>query len=134
MVVLMKRMLLMMCALALVSTTAWSRTSGQQPPAAGGQVVDIVAERFTFTPSEVKTTVGTTLTIRLTSDDTAHGFRLIGTDVSVEIPKRSRGATTVTFTPEAPGRYTFECAKLCGAGHSFMRGVIIAEAPTGESR
>ena len=126
MVVLMKRMLLMMCALALVSTTAWSRTSGQ--------VVDIVAERFTFTPSEVKTTVGTTLTIRLTSDDTAHGFRLIGTNVSVEIPKRSRGATTVTFTPEEPGRYTFECAKLCGAGHSFMRGVIIAEAPAVEPR
>lgn len=134
MVVLMKRMLLMVCALALVSTTAWSRTSGQETPARGGQVVDIVAERFTFTPSEVKTTVGTTLTIRLTSDDTAHGFRLIGTNVSVEIPKRSRGATTVTFTPEEPGRYTFECAKLCGAGHSFMRGVIIAEAPAGEPR
>jgi heme/copper-type cytochrome/quinol oxidase subunit 2 len=31
----------------------------------------------------------------------------------------------VTFTPEKAGRYTFECSKLCGAGHSFMRGVII---------
>jgi cytochrome c oxidase subunit 2 len=134
MVVLMKRMLLVMCALALVSTTAWSRTNGQEPSAPDEQVIDIVAERFSFTPSEVKTTVGTKLTIRLTSDDTAHGFRLIGTNVSVEIPKRSRGATTVTFTPEEPGRYTFECAKLCGAGHSFMRGVVVVEPRPEASR
>jgi heme/copper-type cytochrome/quinol oxidase subunit 2 len=31
----------------------------------------------------------------------------------------------VTFLPKA-GRYTFECSNLCGAGHEFMRGVIIA--------
>jgi cytochrome c oxidase subunit 2 len=77
--------------------------------------------------------VGTVLTIRLTSDDTAHGFRIVGSDVNIEIPKRSRGTATVTFTPEKAGRYTFECSKLCGAGHSFMRGVIIAtEAPKDE--
>lgn len=87
-----------------------------------------MAERFTFAPSQIKTTVGTAVTIRLTSDDTVHGFRIIGTNVNVEIPKRSRGTTTVTFTPDKVGRYTFECSKLCGAGHSFMRGVIIASA------
>jgi len=69
--------------------------------------------------------VGTTLTIRLTSDDTAHGFRIIGTDVNVEIPKRNRGTTTVTFTPLEAGRYVFECSQLCGAGHAFMRGEIV---------
>jgi heme/copper-type cytochrome/quinol oxidase subunit 2 len=29
------------------------------------------------------------------------------------------------FRPEKAGRYVFECSKLCGAGHSFMRGVIV---------
>ena len=29
------------------------------------------------------------------------------------------------FTPAKAGRYTFECSKLCGAGHWFMRGVIV---------
>ena len=33
--------------------------------------------------------------------------------------------TAVMFTPQA-GRYTFECSNLCGAGHEFMRGVIVA--------
>lgn len=89
------------------------------------QIVEISAERFAFTPSEVKVKAGTTLEIRLRSDDTAHGFHIVGTDVDLDLPKRGRGVATVTFTPKA-GRYTFECSRLCGAGHEFMRGVIVA--------
>ena len=93
------------------------------------RVIDVAAERFSFHPSEVRTTVGTTLRIRLTSDDTMHGFRIIGTNVSAAIPKRNRGTAVVTFRPEKSGRYTFECTRLCGAGHSFMRGVIVVTEP-----
>jgi cytochrome c oxidase subunit II len=89
------------------------------------QIIEIAAERFSFTPSEIKVKAGTTLEIRLRSDDTAHGFHIVGTDVDLELPKRGRGVATVTFTPKA-GRYTFECSRLCGAGHEFMRGVIVA--------
>jgi cytochrome c oxidase subunit 2 len=90
------------------------------------RVIEIAAERFTFTPSEIRVKAGTRLEIRLESDDTAHGFHIVGTDVDIELPKRGRGAATVTFQPK-PGRYTFECSRVCGAGHEFMRGVIIAE-------
>ena len=93
-----------------------------QPPA---KVVEVSAERFAFTPSEIKTTVGTRLEIRVTSDDTTHGFRIVGADINVEVPKRGKGIATVVFTPTTPGRYTFECSHTCGAGHSFMRGVIV---------
>jgi cytochrome c oxidase subunit II len=89
------------------------------------QVIEIAAERFSFTPSEIRVKAGTPLEIRLHSEDTAHGFRILGTDVDIELPKRGRGVATVMFTPSA-GRYTFECSQLCGAGHSFMRGVIVA--------
>lgn len=121
----MARLLFCLAALALVATTV-GRTLAHDGALA--QTVDVTAERFSFTPSEIRTRAGTTLTIHLTSDDTVHGFRILGTDVNVEIPKRSRGTTTVTFTPEKAGRYTFECSKLCGAGHSFMRGVIVVDA------
>ncbi|MBF8300967.1 MAG: cbaB 2 [Acidobacteria bacterium] len=89
------------------------------------QVIEIVAERFSFTPSEIRVKAGTRLEIRLRSEDTVHGFHIVGTDINLELPKRGRGDTTVMFQPQA-GRYTFECSHLCGAGHSFMRGVIIA--------
>lgn len=90
------------------------------------RVIEIAAERFTFTPSEIRVRAGTRLEIRLESDDTAHGFHVVGTDVDIELPKRGRGVATVNFQPQA-GRYTFECSRICGAGHEFMRGVIIAE-------
>lgn len=90
------------------------------------RIIEITAERFTFTPSEIRVKAGTRLEIRLESDDTAHGFHIVGTDVDVELPKRGRGTATAIFQPQ-PGRYTFECSRICGAGHEFMRGVIIAE-------
>ena len=91
------------------------------------QVVNISVERFSFTPSEFRVKAGAPVEIRLQSDDTDHGFRIVGTDINVRIPKRGKGVATVTFHPPAAGRYVFECSRLCGAGHSFMRGAIIAE-------
>jgi cytochrome c oxidase subunit 2 len=124
MVVLMRYILLsLLCVAAAAATSSPRRAAGQAD--SPKQVVEILAERFSFSPSEIRTKAGTTLEIRLRSDDTAHGFRIIGTDVNVELPKRGRGVVTVTFVPKA-GRYTFECSSLCGAGHDFMRGTIVA--------
>jgi cytochrome c oxidase subunit 2 len=100
--------------------SGFSRTNAQDT-----QVIEISAERFSFNPSEIRVKAGTPLEIRLTSEDTMHGFRILGTDIDLELPKRGRGVASVMFQPTA-GRYTFECSRLCGAGHSFMRGVIIA--------
>jgi cytochrome c oxidase subunit II len=91
------------------------------------QVVDITAERFSFTPSEFRVKADAPVEIRLHSDDTNHGFRILGTEINIILPKRGKGAATVTFQPPKPGRYVFECSKLCGAGHAFMRGTLIAE-------
>jgi cytochrome c oxidase subunit 2 len=91
----------------------------------GEELVDVTAERFSFTPSEIRVKTGARLQIRLRSEDTDHGFRIPGTDVDVRIPKRNRGTTTVTFEATKPGRYAFQCSHVCGAGHSFMRGEIV---------
>lgn len=120
MVVLMKYLLLGILAASAGATVA---TAVQEKP----QVVEIFVERFSFTPSEFRVKAGAPVEIRLRSDDTDHGFRIVGTDVNVTIPKRGKGTATVTFVPPKPGKYVFECSKLCGAGHSFMRGALIAE-------
>jgi cytochrome c oxidase subunit 2 len=129
MVVLMRNSIRLLALVLILGTVA---AEGEDVPAVASaeaqdsRVIEIAAERFTFTPSEIRVKAGTRLEIRLQSDDTAHGFHIVGTDIDVELPKRGRGVATVTFQPEA-GRYTFECSRLCGAGHDFMRGVIIAE-------
>jgi cytochrome c oxidase subunit II len=122
MVVLMRNSIRLL-TLAIVIGVVVAERAGRAQDA---RVIDIAAERFTFTPSEIRVNAGTRLEIRLQSDDTAHGFHIVGTDVDIELPKRGRGVATVNFQPQA-GRYTFECSRICGAGHEFMRGVIIAE-------
>ena len=93
------------------------------------RVVRITAERFTFTPSEIVVDAGEEIELRIKSDDTAHGFRIAGTSINVVVPKRGRGEITVTFRAPDPGRYTFECTRMCGAGHNFMRGELIVRGP-----
>jgi cytochrome c oxidase subunit 2 len=99
-------------------------------------VVRITAERFSFTPSRVTLKVGDVVELRISSQDTAHGFRLVrergaddledeGTDVV--IPKRGSGDASVIFTADRVGRWVFECSRMCGAGHNFMRGEIVVQ-------
>ena len=95
------------------------------------QVVQIVAERFTFTPSRIEVSVGTTVEIHIRSEDTDHGFHIVG-GRNVIIPKRRQGEAVVVFEAVEPGTYRFECSKLCGAGHNFMKGEIIVTAPDEE--
>ena len=93
------------------------------------RVVRILAERFSFTPSEIRVTPGVTLELRIRSDDTMHGFRIVGRNVNLLVPKRRQGEAVVLFEANQPGRYEFECSRLCGAGHNFMRGAIVVEDP-----
>ena len=114
--------------LALTGILAGSiRTSTGAARKQSAEVIDIQVERFSFTPSEFRVKAGTPVEIRLRSDDTDHGFRILGTDINITIPKRGKGVATVTFVPPGAGTYVFECSKLCGAGHGFMRGTLIAE-------
>ncbi len=106
------------CAALLVMLAPLSSSSQDR------KVVRVTAERFTFTPSHIKVKRGTVVEFRLRSEDTNHGFRIVGSDTNVIIPKRGRGEATLVFLAETPGRYTFECSKMCGAGHGFMRGLI----------
>ena len=128
MVVLMKtlftrsRLLLLVVVIATGGAGASSRASAAQ-----AERVEIVAERFSFSPSEFRVKAGAPVEITLRSDDTDHGFRILDTDINVRIPKRGKGPLTVTFQPPAPGRYTFECSHVCGAAHAFMRGTIIVQ-------
>lgn len=99
----------------------------QQAP----RVIHVTAERFSFTPSEIAVQAGEEVELQIESEDTSHGFHLVDTDISAVVPKRGKGQVSVRFKPERPGRYTFECSRMCGAGHDFMRGVIIVTEPAG---
>ena len=99
--------------------------TGNQGNASPVRVVHMMAERFVFTPSEITVTEGTVVEFRIRSEDTSHGFHLAGpADLNVAIPKRGQGDVRVKFEARPVGVYTFECSRLCGAGHDFMRGQV----------
>lgn len=90
-----------------------------------GQVIDVKAKRFEFTPPELRVTAGQPVTLRLTSADVTHGFFQKALGIDAEI---SPGRTTeVKFTPAKAGRYTIICDHFCGAGHGNMHLVLVVE-------
>lgn len=91
------------------------------------KVVRVSAERFAFSPSEIVVERGTVVEFHLTSDDTDHGFRIVGTDVNAEIPKRRRGETVIKYTADTVGRFVIECSRPCGAGHTAMRATLVVK-------
>jgi heme/copper-type cytochrome/quinol oxidase subunit 2 len=121
----MIRMLIVLPLLLLAGTP--SRSAGLAQ-VASPRVIDINAERFQFWPSRIVVNEGEEVELRLRSDDTIHGFRIVGFGTNLEIPKRGHGYAVTRFMGSRPGRYTFECNRLCGAGHNFMRGVIVVRA------
>ena len=60
------------------------------PPSGSSQdrkVVRVTAERFTFTPSHIKVKRGDVVELRLRSDDTNHGFRILGSRAKPAVPQ-----------------------------------------------
>ena len=119
MVVLMKRIALLILGSALMA---------QQPTARKpDRTVTIVAERFVYNPSKVTVQQGQLIEFILISDDTDHGFRIVGAGIDVAIPQSGKGEARVRFLAEKKGTYYYECSRPCGAGHNLMRGRIVVK-------
>jgi cytochrome c oxidase subunit 2 len=114
--------LLMLFGASLVVLVA---STVARAPDAQTRRMTITAERYDFFPSQITVPVGTVLELDLQSEDTAHGFRIAGSGVNVTIPKRGGGRAQVMFRAERAGEFVYECSRMCGAGHNFMRGRIV---------
>lgn len=113
-----------MMQLLIVSVLILGVAQTAGPKLEAPRVVRVSAERFAFTPSEITVERGTVIEFHLTSDDTDHGFRIVGTDVNAEIPKRRRGETVVKYVADTAGTFVIECSRPCGAGHTAMRATL----------
>ena len=113
-------------ALLLAAAAAAFTTPAKNAPKTD-RVINIVAERFTFTPSVVPLKIGEVVELRIRSLDTNHGFLIPEAAVDVIVPKRGKGDARVLFRAQRQGVFEFLCSKPCGAGHLMMRGRIVVE-------
>jgi cytochrome c oxidase subunit II len=108
---------------ATLAISIGAQSDGRRPD----KVINITAERFTFSPSKIKVKQGSLVELVLASDDTDHGFRIPSAGIDVAIPQQGRGEARVRFVAREKGTFAFECSRPCGAGHNLMRGTIIVE-------
>jgi cytochrome c oxidase subunit 2 len=82
------------------------------------RVIEIHAKRFSFSPGEITLTVGETVTLALTSEDTTHGLSIPALGVNATILKGK--VTKVDVTPKQAGTFPGNCSHFCGVGHGSM--------------
>ncbi|HLC99401.1 MAG TPA: cupredoxin domain-containing protein [Patescibacteria group bacterium] len=85
----------------------------------------VTAQQWSFTPSTITVKKGEKVTLNIQSLDVAHGFQLPDFDVNATL---TAGKTTsVTFTPDKVGAYSFSCSVQCGKGHADMTGKLVVQ-------
>ncbi len=87
--------------------------------------IDVMAQKFEFTPDTIKVKKGETVILVLTALDRVHGFKMpdFGIQTSIVPGEDAR----VTITPQKAGTFVFFCNIFCGDGHEDMNGTLIVE-------
>ncbi len=89
------------------------------------RVIEITAKQWEFTPSKITLKKGEPVIFSIKSMDVTHGFSIPDFNINEKIePGRT---TTIKFTPDKTGTFSFACSVFCGEGHSRMKGEIIVE-------
>lgn len=87
------------------------------------RIVKVIAQRFSYTPTEISLSIGVPAVLELSSFDIVMGFSMPDFGVRTDVfPGR---ISRVRFMPDKTGRFVFHCDIFCGSGHEDMAGVIV---------
>ena len=108
-----------------LSGIALGAAMGVGQSAVNEQVIQVTAQRFTFTPSEIVVKKGQPVVLEFTSLDFVHGFNIPSLKLRADLPPGK--ITQVRFTPDQVGEHPFVCDNFCGSGHEEMHGRIVVK-------
>jgi cytochrome c oxidase subunit 2 len=106
-------------ALSLALATATNPHGSAAEP----RIVQIVAKKFSYTPSEVRLKKGEPVILELVSKDRIHGFNLPEFKIRKDVGPKE--VTRVMLTPDKVGTFSFRCDVFCGDGHEDMTGTLV---------
>ncbi len=87
--------------------------------------IDMTARQWAFEPSTIRVKEGDRVRLNIKNEDVTHGFAIFEFDVNERLlPGKT---TTIEFTADKKGEYTFFCSVTCGKGHRDMKGKLIVE-------
>lgn len=82
--------------------------------------IEIVAQRFKFTPNVIDVKVDEPVMLLISSLDYIHGFSV--PDLGIRSDLLPGQITKIQITPNQVGRLDFLCDNFCGDGHENMHG------------
>ncbi len=93
----------------------------------GQYQVYMLAQMWSFEPSEIYLPVGAEVDFYLSSKDVVHGFHIADKGLNMMAVPGGINKTSTKF--DEPGVYQVVCHEYCGSGHQHMRGEIIVNYP-----
>ena len=81
--------------------------------------INVVAKRFSYSPSEITLKKGEPVVLLIASQDVVHGLKFEELDLNTEIKKDV--SVELAFTPTKAGDFVGQCSHFCGAGHGSMK-------------
>jgi len=99
---------------ALFSAGALSASNAGDTP----KRIEIVASKYSFSPSEITLKKGEPVILVLSSEDVTHGLKVKELDIKVEVKKGH--PEEIPVTPTQVGHFEGKCAHFCGKGHGSM--------------
>ena len=118
-------------ALLFLACGSYGGAPGSAAQTPEPRVVEVLAKRYAFDPSEIDAVQGEKLRIVVRSGDGMHGFEIKKFKVSKEIP-RGGDPVIIEFTPNEAGRFPIACSLFCGDGHEDMKGALVVSAQAPE--
>ena len=108
-----------------VRTTAPFDQPGVRQTGPNSYEAVIVAQMWSFTPSEIRVPEGAEITIKATSADVVHGLSIEGTRVNLMLLPGQ--ITELKYTFKRSGEHLLICHEYCGRAHHMMGGRVIVE-------
>lgn len=85
----------------------------------------IVAKQYTFEPSTITVNKGDRVRLHVKTVDVTHGISI--PDFGVNAIIKIGHPQTVEFVASKAGTFPFACSEYCGAGHPYMKGILIVK-------
>ena len=95
----------------------------QGKPRSKERVIKVIAQKFQYTPNEIKIRQGEAVVLEFTAIDFVHGFSVPDLHLRADLPPGQ--PTRVRLLTDKAGVYDFLCDNFCGSGHENMNGKII---------
>jgi cytochrome c oxidase subunit II len=88
--------------------------------------IDMTTWQWDWDPRTITVDEGDNVKLNIKNLDVQHGFALFEFGVNEKLTGNG-AVTSVEFTADKAGEYTFFCSVPCGKGHSGMKGTLVVE-------